>query len=29
MNYAMLAGMIRYMKAKPQTGVWEKAKRKE
>lgn len=29
MNYAMLAGLVRYMKSHPQRGVWEKAKRKE
>ncbi|NCI45560.1 glycosyltransferase family 2 protein [Sediminibacterium soli] len=29
MNYAVLAGMLRYLRQKPQTGVWEKAKRKE
>lgn len=29
MNYAVLAGMLRYIRTRPQTGVWEKAKRKE
>lgn len=28
MNYAVLAGTIRYFIATPQTGIWEKAKRK-
>lgn len=28
MNYAVLAGTIRYFTAKPQTGAWEKARRK-
>lgn len=29
MNYAVLSGMLRYIRTRPQTGVWEKAKRKE
>ena len=29
MNYAVLAGMLRYIRTRPQTGVWEKARRKE